>query len=115
MSEKGYCKHCEAPIPTGQGRRRYCSNACKQAAHRQRHRRASLCSNCGQALNGASPYCSTRCYYYDNRHQLPHSQRSLTAWDEELIPFVPIGLQAAIDLNRPPWHAWVYGGSRCGR
>ncbi|MDQ2848247.1 MAG: hypothetical protein M3Y77_18290 [Actinomycetota bacterium] len=31
------CRACQQPLPTAQGRRAYCDQACRQAAYRRRH------------------------------------------------------------------------------
>ena len=110
------CQECGAPIPASRrkGRpRKHCSDACKQAAYRKEAEAdKNLCKHCGEQprLKGQD-YCSDRCFYYAHRGALPPGKEHLAAWDEDLIPFVPMGQQHAFDVNRPDWHAWVYGGS----
>lgn len=70
------CQHCASPLaPTGPGRpSRYCSRACRQAAHRARHtvtkpRNETNCATCGRTITPrrtgrparhCSPVCRTR-------------------------------------------------------
>ena len=108
-----YCEVCRAPLPAKRGRgqpRRYCSPACKQAAHRRR--RVVECEHCGKAMTGKGRYCSDRCFYYGHQGIVPYERLNLTAFDEALIPVFPRGYTP---LTKP-WHGWVYGGAeRPGR
>jgi hypothetical protein len=103
-----YCETCDAPLPAVQGRgqpRRYCSLACKQAAHRQR--RVVVCEHCGKAMNPNGRFCSDRCFYYGHGGIVPFDKLNLAAFDEVLIPVYPRGY---IPPSKP-WHGWVYGGA----
>jgi hypothetical protein len=112
------CERCGAPLsaPRGKGRpARFCSATCRKANHRKgkpkRTGEAKECEHCGASFTGKGAYCSDRCYYYAHRDALPPGKEFLRAWDESLVPWVPAGQIAALEINRPDWHRWVYGGA----
>jgi hypothetical protein len=122
MSQKRLsCAQCDAPLPNYKRRgkpRRYCSDACKVAAHRRGNTRRSprngqkQCQQCGASFTRKGEFCGDACYYQANKHNLPFGKMALAAFDEQLVPWVPAGQIRAFDMNRPNWHAWLYGGKR---
>jgi hypothetical protein len=82
----GACQHCATPLtPTSTGRPgRYCSPACRQAAHRARHdvtnpRNETICAACGRAFTPSDAgrpahYCSPTCRTRAWRRTKGHSR-----------------------------------------
>ncbi len=58
------CASCNSPLPTTQGRQRYCNQACRQRAYRNRHGRPDDAAEPAPAGRSSSIYqcpdCDTR-------------------------------------------------------
>lgn len=119
--KKLYCEVCEAPLPAHQGRgqpQHYCSDACKQVAHRRRSEGECECEceYCGGPVDGNDRFCSDRCYYYGHKGNVPFEKRDLHAYKEELIPFIPRGQIAAYNQKLAAKHKrWKQSGRRRDR
>ena len=117
--KKLHCEVCGAPLPAHQGRgqpQRFCSNACKQLAHRQRNNSAGTCEYCGAPVEGNERFCSDRCYYYGHKGNVPFEHRDMHAYNEELIPFVPMGQIKAFNQKLAAKHRrWKQSGRQRDR
>jgi len=75
---KRVCASCGDPF-YGASHARYCSNACKQKAHRKRKKQGNkkdasgnrICAHCGTAFTGAlyGRYCSNACKQKEHRER----------------------------------------------